>query len=161
MDASQVFILTAVLYLQILMCINSEFYKINIIRYNKTILTNSKLYVGQLNCEKLGFGHYYVYNHLFSPALLHQQRREIHHIKPSRKLTRYQCYFLTLSLLLMQAGDINLNPGLPTTVKRTPRYPCTVCDRGVRSNSKAVSCDNCELWTHINCCHMDGYDYNA
>ena len=52
-------------------------------------------------------------------------------------------------------------PGPPTTVKRTPKYPCTVCDRGVRSNSKAVSCDNCELWTHINCCHMDGCDYNA
>ena len=46
MAASQIFILTAVLYLQILMCINSEFYKINIIRYNKTILTNSKLYFG-------------------------------------------------------------------------------------------------------------------
>ena len=59
----------------------------------------------------------------------------------------------------MLAGDINPNP--PTTVKRTPKYPCTVCDRGVRSNSKAVSCDNCELWTHINCCHMDGCNYNA
>ena len=89
------------------------------------------------------------------------KRRKIHHIKQSRKLTRYQCYFLTLSLLLMLAGDINQNPGPPTTVKRTPKYPCTVCDKGVRSNSKAVSCDNCELWTHINCCHMDGCDSNA
>ena len=93
--------------------------------------------------------------------MMQPKRRKIHHIKQSRKLTRYQCYFLTLSLLLMLAGDINPNPGTPTTVKRTPKYPCTVCDRGVRSNSKAVSCDNCELWTHINCCHMDGCDYNA
>ena len=61
----------------------------------------------------------------------------------------------------MLAGDINPNPGPPTTVKRTPKYPCTVCDRGDRSNSKAVSCDNCELWTHIKCCHVDGCDYNA
>ena len=30
MAASQIFILTAVLYIQILMCINSELYKINI-----------------------------------------------------------------------------------------------------------------------------------
>ena len=63
--ASQIFILTAVLYLQILMCINSEFYKINIIRYNKRILTNSKLYFGQLNCKKMSFGHYYIYIHIF------------------------------------------------------------------------------------------------
>ena len=77
MAASQIFILTAVLYLQILMCINSEFYKINIIRYNKTILTNSKLYFGRLNCEKLSFGHYYVYIHLFSPTMKQQKRRKI------------------------------------------------------------------------------------
>ena len=58
------------------------------------------------------------------------------------------------SLLLMLAGDIN--PGPPTTVKKsTPKYLCTVCDRSFRSNIKAVSCDNYELWTHINCCHMD------
>ena len=56
---------------------------------------------------------------------------------------------------------VDINPGPPTTVKRTTKYPCTVCDRGVSSNSKPVSCDNCELWTHINCCHMDGCDYNA
>ena len=67
MAASQIFILTAVLYLKMLMCINSEFYKINIIRYNKTDLTNSKLYFGQLNCEKLSFGHYYIsYSHIFA-----------------------------------------------------------------------------------------------
>ena len=92
---------------------------------------------------------------------MQKKRRKIHHIKQSMKLTRYQCYFLTLSLLLMLAGDINPTPGPPTTVRRTPKYPCTVRDRGVRSNSKAVACDNCELWTHINCCHIDVCDYNT
>ena len=52
---------------------------------------------------------------------------------------------LVTNLALLLSGDIASNPG-PT---RTPKYPCSVCGKGVRWNSKAVSCDECEQWTHI------------
>ena len=42
-------------------------------------------------------------------------------------------------LTLLVSGDIHPCPG------PVPRYPCVVCTKGVRSNSKAVSCDNCQL----------------
>ena len=47
-------------------------------------------------------------------------------------------YFLLLMLLL--SGDVQPNPGPATRGGRTPKYPCTVCGRGVRSNSKTISC---------------------
>ena len=98
MTASQTFILTAVLYLEILMCINSElFYKINIILYNKTILTNSKLYFGLLNCEKLGSGHYYIYIHIFFAHYDAAKMEKDTSYKTIQEITRYQCYFLTLT----------------------------------------------------------------
>ena len=50
--------------------------------------------------------------------------------------------------LLLCCGDVINNPG-PT--QRTPKYPCTVCDKGVISKSKAVSCDSCSKWTHVRC----------
>ena len=28
---------------------------------------------------------------------------------------------------------------------------CLACDRGVRSNSKAVQCNDCKFWSHIRC----------
>ena len=63
-------------------------------------------------------------------------------------------YFLTLTLLL--CGDVHPCPG----PARLPRYPCTQCNKGVRKNSKAVSCDWCEQWTHIKCCDISDTIYN-
>ena len=53
--------------------------------------------------------------------------------------------FVYLSILV--SGDIQSNPG-PT---RKISNPCTVCKKGVIKSSKAVSCDECDLWTHIRC----------
>ena len=30
-------------------------------------------------------------------------------------------------------------------------YKCLECQRGVRSNSKAIECDKCKQWCHIRC----------
>ena len=30
-------------------------------------------------------------------------------------------------------------------------YKCLECQRGVRSNSKAIECDKCKEWCHIHC----------
>ena len=32
-----------------------------------------------------------------------------------------------------------------------PKYPCNICSRNVRGNAKAVCCDICNKWVHINC----------
>ena len=47
--------------------------------------------------------------------------------------------------MLLLSGDVQPNPGPATRGGRTPKYPCTVCSGGVRSNSKAISCDVCEV----------------
>ena len=41
----------------------------------------------------------------------------------------------------------NLNP--PPT--RKIKYPCIICNRPVQSNQKAIECDTCEKWCHLNC----------
>ena len=51
--------------------------------------------------------------------------------------------YIFISILV--AGDISSNPGPVRKVSD----PCTVCKRGVIKSSKAVSCDECEMWTHI------------
>ena len=35
--------------------------------------------------------------------------------------------------------------------RRRVRDPCAVCGRGVTAASKAVSCDDCNVWTHLRC----------
>ena len=32
-----------------------------------------------------------------------------------------------------------------------PQYPCEVCCKAVRWNSKAIECDTCAIWTHLAC----------
>ncbi|CAG2200390.1 unnamed protein product [Mytilus edulis] len=46
--------------------------------------------------------------------------------------------------LIILCGDIHSNPG-PT------KYPCTLCAKAVKSNQKALQCDECNEWTHIKC----------
>ena len=70
-------------------------------------------------------------------------------------------FLLVLLLLLLLCGDIHPNPGPGNGPKRCPKFLCTVCGRGVRSNSKAVSCDNCGQWTQIKCCELSDDDYSA
>ena len=32
-----------------------------------------------------------------------------------------------------------------------PKYPCRICNKAVRSNSKAIQCEMCLFWVHVNC----------
>ena len=63
---------------------------------------------------------------------------------------------MTFSLLI--CAYIHPCPG---PMKRTPKYPCTSCQKGVTARSKAVSCDICEDWTHIKCGGISEDMYNA
>ena len=42
-----------------------------------------------------------------------------------------------------------------------PRFPCTSCNKSVTARSKAISCDICDNWTHVQCTEnltLDKYD---
>ena len=62
----------------------------------------------------------------------------------------YICY-----ILLLQASDIELNPGSNTTT-----FPCNICGNEVDWDQKAVACDNCSDWYHTSCMHINSYHYN-
>ena len=57
-----------------------------------------------------------------------------------------------LLLLIIRGGDVSKNPG-PADVRRqyTHRHSCTHCGKGVTARSRALSCDNCDQWTHLLC----------
>ena len=61
-----------------------------------------------------------------------------------RKIVSPSTYCLILGILLN--GDIHINPG-------PIKYPCTLCQKSVRSNQKAIQCDFCDNWTHL-CEHV-------
>ena len=52
-------------------------------------------------------------------------------------------------LLILQAGDINPNPG-----PRPPKFPCQVCNKAAKWGQKCLMCDLCELWYHADCLGM-------
>ena len=52
-----------------------------------------------------------------------------------------------LLLLLLLAGDIEVNPG-PV---RKWKYPCGVCSAPVKSNQRGIQCDVCANWLHTRC----------
>ena len=54
---------------------------------------------------------------------------------------------IVTTLLLMQAGDINPNPGPNNT-------SCAICDKSVLSNHRATLCNKCNCWYHIECMVM-------
>ena len=60
---------------------------------------------------------------------------------------------LMLKFLLLQCGDIQVNPG-------PPKHPCGLCYKAVRSNQKAIECEECLRWFHINCTAMSAQSYD-
>jgi len=83
------------------------------------------------------------------------KRNDIIDKKPTAKLV--------ILLFLLRSGDVHPQPG-PMHIKtksRQPKYPCVVCERGLISTSKSVSCDDCQRWVHVKCTKtisVDQYD---
>ena len=48
------------------------------------------------------------------------------------------------------SGDIDLNPGPDE---------CSVCNKRVARNHRAVNCDNCSMWCHIKCASIKPSEY--
>ena len=57
-----------------------------------------------------------------------------------------------VAVLLLCAGDVELNPG-PT------RYPCTVCGKNVTEKQQGIECTKCEKWSHAQCCGVSRVEY--
>ena len=95
-----------------------------------------------------------------------KQRQRQHYIF----LIHYILYTSLHRCHRVQSGDIHPHPGPVEqnnhgqTEKRRcrqPKFPCVSCNRGVTSMSKAVSCDMCQIWTHIGCtCFITNSFYN-
>ena len=49
------------------------------------------------------------------------------------------------------AGAILTGTNLNPPPSRNIKYPCIICNRSVQSNQKAIECDTCQKWCHINC----------
>ena len=65
---------------------------------------------------------------------------------------------LYLSILLIaHSHDTEINPG-----PYTPKYPCGVCLKAVKwsRTRKAVACDTCDTWYHIDCMGMSSDTYD-
>ena len=54
---------------------------------------------------------------------------------------------------MMQAGDMELNPG--------PQFPCLVCHEECDWSRYAVQCDPCDGWYHTDCMIMNTITYKA
>ena len=65
---------------------------------------------------------------------------------------------LYLSILLIaHSHDTEINPG-----PYTPKYPCGVCLKAVKwsRTRKAVACDTCDTWYHIDCMGLSSDTYD-
>ena len=94
-------------------------------------------------------------NSTFGVALCNKTLRHFRHrwdvaTSPQRHKTIF-------TLILLLAGDIELNPG-PVTQKATV-WPCGVCQYPVNWEQEGVACDGCSLWHHRSCLSMCSNDY--
>ena len=53
------------------------------------------------------------------------------------------CLF-TFNFLLLLSGDIQSNPG-------PQKHQCGLCSKLLRSNQRAIECEECSTWFHFNC----------
>lgn len=68
---------------------------------------------------------------------------------------RLSALYVTV-LLLTKCHFPEPNPG-----PRSPKYPCGLCQKSVKTIDQAVLCDNCETWFHIDCEHINETFYNC
>ena len=60
-----------------------------------------------------------------------------------------------LLLIMVQAGDIELNPG----PKQSSVFPCGLCQIPVTWSNEGVCCDCCSVWHHKSCIELCTADY--
>ena len=74
--------------------------------------------------------------------------------KATRSNQRPQPYRVTILLLLVLGGDIEINPG-------PVKYPCKICTKPVAKTHRALQCDECDQWVHIKCGNVTADEYES
>ena len=59
-----------------------------------------------------------------------------------------------INLILLQAGDLELNPG-----PRATRFPCGSCNQAVTAKTRGIQCDGCDIWIHPRCIGMESREF--
>ena len=65
--------------------------------------------------------------------------------------------FTLLLLILLQAGDIEPNPG--PRGKQATAFPCGLCETPVTWTCEGVCCECCNIWHHNSCIELCTEDY--
>ena len=60
---------------------------------------------------------------------------------------------------LIICGDIELNPGPDTRPSSICKPACSVCNKVIARNHRALSCDQCTLWCHMKCGQVELREY--
>ena len=60
-----------------------------------------------------------------------------------------------LSLLILRAGDVELNPG-----PYQPKFPCKYCNYAAKWNQKCLQCNLCNGWYHTGCLGLPSSIYD-
>ena len=66
---------------------------------------------------------------------------------------------LWLCDVILRSGDVHPNPG--PRPAGPPIFPCGTCQRSVKNRDKAIICDECNLWYHINCVGISPSTYHS
>ena len=64
-----------------------------------------------------------------------------------------------LLLILLLAGDVEVNPGPHGRGSTRAKYPCGICRKACRWGQKAIACDGCGEWYHSSCAFVSSYNY--
>ena len=83
-----------------------------------------------------------------------QKTKIIYH--PGKQASVYLCL-----LLLMQAGDCELNPGPTHDDSSCSKFPCIICHEPCTWSQRAVQCDECDGWYHVQCMSMESIVYEG
>lgn len=66
----------------------------------------------------------------------------------------------TLLIFILICGDVHPHPG-PSTARRTPKCPCSICKKGIIKTSKSMHCEICKCKSHIKCAKISLDKYEA
>ena len=66
---------------------------------------------------------------------------------------------LWLCDLILRSGDVHPKPG--PRPAGPPIFPCGTCQRSVKNREKAIICDECNIWYHVNCVGISPSTYHS
>ena len=128
------------------------------------------------NIPIFNYGDEYFYNHLLSLTQSWRAGADVRGMRKHYKQSKHPAcpigerivtvnrnkWLFSISLLI--SGDVHPCPGpvrSTTSKSKKPRYPCVRCGGAVRGNSRAVSCDGCDEWTHLSCSAISTREYRS